>query len=184
MVNLKLRRIHRVVAAGFFAVLLSTVVAITPPLPQNAVAEDCRQASTLPIGSVLSARGEKVGRIITVQFTLRNQHWMFCDFGTCCFGNRDKIAFKPDISSNVTSADPDGGCNFNYVIEATNFTDDVVAGFKAKYNENVSVGNCSSPKRNVFKFIIPQRAIDGSAIVYSGPFDIELINADDDGDPN
>ena len=180
-VNNLLRRSRSVVIFAFFAILMLSTGAVNAPVSENAIAqEECRTRSTLPIGDILSARGRKQGRVVEIQFTLKSPHTMFCDFGSCCFGNRDKIAFKPGSSQNVESAVSDGGCNFNWVVTGANHTDDIVAAFKVLYNENAALPNCN-PKRNPFFFNIGQFA-NGSASVYSGDFDIELFDGPDDND--
>jgi hypothetical protein len=65
-------------------------------------------------------------------------------------------------------------------VTGVNFTDDIVAAFKVLYNENAALPDCN-PKRNPFFFRITQFA-NGSAIVYSGTFDIELFDGPDDND--
>ncbi|MEK6303114.1 MAG: hypothetical protein AABO41_20570 [Acidobacteriota bacterium] len=136
---------------GRLLVLAVAVGGLLMPLgTQIARAQECRNSTDLTIQQVLSSatiikRGD---RVYDIRLRLNTgRHAMNCSFDICP-DNADRYIFRPTQSSNIEEATPSGGCfDTTFTVVAVNRFDDVVFGFRVKYQQDFFTSAQPDPRR-------------------------------------
>ena len=165
--------------------LLVIALLVSPTMmPVNsssaAIQEECRQATDLAITQIIDP--PRVQRFTMtfyeIRFTLKGtRHIMFCDPfpGYTC--TRDKFSFRPLDSSNIAEAAPDGSsCSFAWGITAANASNNIVVGYKLRFNQDSVLTNQFNPRRVRFSL-----TIDPNLIAVGGEMDVSAVALPDDG---